>query len=500
MFEQLWLGLEGILLWKNLASMLIGLVAGIILGAIPGLTANIGIALLIPLTYGLDPLFALAMMGGIHNGANFGGAIPAVLLRIPGTPSAICTTFDGYPLSQQGKAVYALKVAAVSSAVGGALSAVALMLLAPPLSEVTLAFGPPELFWVNMFGMASVAVLLGNDPLKGLIAATFGLMVGMVGTDLTTGFQRYTFGFIELTEGYPLLVMLVGMYALPPAWEMIEAGVKGAAKRAEDAAASKKEPTWPLRDIGFAWIRSSIIGIVVGILPGVGGSAAGFIAYNEVRRSSKDPDSFGKGNPVGVARAESSNSADNAASMVPALTPGVPGSGVAAIMLGALTIHGLQPGADLFVESGRVVYGYMWAMLFTSIAVSVFGGVIATKIFAQVLHMPSVLLMPLIIGLTFVGVYTFENSLFNVYLMFGFGIIGFFMWKLKFPIPPVVLGLVLGDAAEDSLRVSLKISQGDVSILYTRPISIGLICLVALVFAYPLITAIMRRNKDTTVA
>lgn len=493
MFEQLLLGLESVFAWQILLSMLGGLVAGIVLGAIPGLTASIGIALLIPLTYGLDPLFALAMMGGMHNGANFGGAIPAILLRIPGTPSAICTTFDGYPLSQQGKASYALKIGAVSSAVGGALSAVALMLLAPPLSELTLAFGPPELFWVNMFGMASVAVLLGDDPLKGLLAATFGLMVGMVGSDVTTGVQRFTLGYLELNEGFPLLVMMVGMYALPPSWEMIEAGFK---ENAKDISGSGKEGNnvhWPMREIVPAWIRSSIIGIVVGILPGVGGSAAGFIAYNEVRRSSKDPDSFGKGNPAGVASAESANSADNAASMVPALTLGVPGSGVAAIMLGALTIHGLQPGTDLFVENSRIVYGYMWAMLFTSIALSVFGGVIATRIFAKVILVPSVLLMPLIVGLTFIGAYTYQNSLFNVYLMFVFGIVGFLLWKLKFPIPPIVLGLVLGDPAEDSLRVSLLISQGDISILYTRPISIVVMCLVLLVLAYPLIGALRRR-------
>lgn len=493
--EQIFSALLATLQWPILLSMLLGLCAGIIVGAIPGLTASIGISLLIPLTFSMDPLFAFAMMAGIHNGGSYGGAIPAILLKIPGTPGAICTTLDGYPMAQQGRAPAALKIAAVSSAVGGTLSAIVLLLLAPPLAEITLAFGPPEIFWVNVFGLCSVAILLGDDPLKGLLAACFGLMIGMVGSDHVTGIERYTFDVLELHEGFPLLVVLVGMYALPPAWQMLEER----ATKGLDVSSSLKpdagENMFKWLSMTGVWLKSSVIGIVIGLLPGVGGAASGFVAYNEIRRTAKDPDSFGKGNPLGVASSEASNNADNGASMVPALTLGVPGSGVAALMLGALVIHGMQPGPELFTENATVVYGYIWAMLITSIAISIFGGIIATKIFANVLKVPPVQLMPLIVGLTFVGIFTFQNAMFNVYAMFAFGLIGYAMIRLKFPIPPVVIGLVLGDNAENAMRISLLISKGDPTIFVTRPISLILVILIALILSYPLFGAWRARRK-----
>jgi putative tricarboxylic transport membrane protein len=499
-FDELLHALPVVLSWQNVLAMIVGTLCGVVIGALPGLSATIGIAVLIPLTFGMDPLIALGMMAGIYNGSMYGGAIPAVLLRIPGTPSAIVTTFDGFPMTQQGKSGAALKIACISSALGGMVSAIALMTLAPPLSRVTLAFGPAEYFWVAVFGLASISVLLGRDPVKGALSATFGLAVGTVGTDLVTGHERYTFNLLELSAGFHIVVVLVGLYAVPRvlimAEDRIREGVAAAALRLSGAKLGYN----PFARFWKAWTRSSIIGIIVGILPGAGGNIAAFISYNEAKRAAKDPDSFGKGNPEGVAAAECANNADNSAAMIPALTLGVPGNSIAALILGGLLVHGLQPGPALFRENADIVYGFMIQMFLTSVLVFVFGGIIASRIFAQALRLPQVMLAPLIVGLMIVGVYSVNNSMFDLYVMMLFGLVGYAMEKLDFPLAPAVLGLILGSMAEESLRLSMLIARGDYSYLFTRPISQILIVLVLLVLAYPVVRAWQERRKAARAA
>jgi putative tricarboxylic transport membrane protein len=483
-FEPLLNSLAAVFQFDVIIAMTLGLIGGIIFGAIPGLTASIGISLLIPLTFGMNPLVALAIMAGIHNGGSYGGAIPAILLRIPGAPGAIVTTFDGYPMAQQGFAARAVRIAAVSSAAGGMVSALSLMLLAPPLVAISLAFGPAEIFWLSMFGLASIGVFLADDMVKGLLAGCFGVMVSLIGVDSVTGFERFTFGSLELADGIPLLIMLVGMYALTPAWQMAERAIQKGASSEEFSLGHKDDyRDWPWSPIAKGWARSIPLGILVGILPGVGGLAAGLIAYN-------------KGNPVGVAIAESANNADNAAAMVPALTLGIPGSGVAALMMGGLLVHGLQPGPDLFQESSDVVFGYMWAMFITSALLIPFGGVIATKIFANILHVPQVMLMPLIIAVCCVGMFSFQNDLFDVVLMLCFGLVGYGFERLKFPVAPMILGLVLGEKAEFSFRTALKIGRGDYTTLVTNPISIVLASLTVLVLIYPIWQHYKRKRTE----
>ena len=497
MFEPLWNSFWVVMQLDVIIAMTIGLIGGIIFGAIPGLTASIGISLLIPLTFGMDPLIALAIMAGIHNGGSYGGAIPAILLRIPGVPGAIVTTFDGYPMAQQGFAARAVRIAAVSSAVGGMIRALSLMLLAPPLVAISLAFGPAEIFWLSVFGLASIGVFLADDMVKGLLAGCFGVMISLIGLDRVTGFERFTFKLIELADGIPLLIMLVGMYALGPAWQMAERADRTGVS-SKDMSFGKKDDfrDWPWNPIAKGWGRSIPLGILIGILPGVGGLAAGLIAYNEAKRAADDPDNFGKGNPVGVAIAESANNADNATAMIPALTLGIPGSGVAALMLGGLLVHGLQPGPDLFQEASDVVFGYMWAMLITSALIIPFGGVIVTKIFANILRVPQVVLMPLIIAVCSVGMFSFRNDLFDVVLMLCFGIIGYGFERLKFPVAPMILGLVLGEKAEFNFRTALKIGTGDYMVLISNPISMGLAALTVLVLLYPLWQNYRRKGKE----
>ena len=490
MFDPLLQALPVAFAWSSILAMVIGTLAGILVGALPGLSATMGIAVLIPLTFGLDPLVALGMMAGIYNGAMYGGAIPAVLLRIPGTPAAIATTFDGYVMSQQGRSGFALKVAVFSSAFGGIMSAIALMTLAPPLSKITLAFGPAEYFWVAVFGLASISVLLGRDPVNGLIAACFGLVLSTVGIDQVTGHERFTFDTLELSSGFHIVVLLVGLYALPPVFIMAEEAIK----KGISAAELKFGGAGSYLDILRYWktlIRSSIIGIIVGILPGAGGNIAAFLSYNEAKRASRDPDSFGQGNPEGVAAAECGNNADNAAAMIPALTLGVPGSSVSAVILGGLLVHGLQPGPALFRENADVVYGFMIQMLVTSILLIPFGGLLATRLFSQVLRLPRVMLAPLIIGLTVVGVYCINNSIFDLYMMLCFGLVGYCMEKLKFPLAPAVLGLILGGMAETNLRLTMLISGDDWRALVQNTISQIIIALVVVVLLYPVVRTLM---------
>lgn len=488
MYSDLLNALPEVVSLANFAAVVIGVIAGIIVGAMPGLSATMAISVLVPFTFGLEPLVALGLMAGIYNGAMYGGAIPAVLLRIPGTPAAVATTFDGYPMAQKGEGGFALQVAVVSSAIGGIASAFALMLLAPPLSKVTLLFGPSEVFWVAVFGLASIIFLLGGNPIKGLISACFGVFVSVVGADPIYGSDRFTFGQLELLDGINIVILLVGLYALPPVIDLLETPLK------TDGVNSSKlgtEPIWKTLPRMFrfwkTWIRSSIIGIWIGILPGAGGSMAAFMSYNEARRASKTPDTWGNGEPEGVAASETANNADTASALIPALTLGIPGTAVAAVMLGGLLVHGLQPGPMLFRDNPDVVFGFMWQFLFGAILLILLGGSLATNSFARLLNLPRPLLGSVIIVLMLIGVYSIHGRMFDVYLMLGFGAIGWVMDKLKFPLPPVVLGLILGGFAEENLRLALRIGRGDWLVLFSNTTSLILVALTVAVIVGPLI-------------
>lgn len=467
----------------NFLAVTIGVVAGIVVGALPGLSATMAISVLVPFTFGLEPLVALGLMAGIYNGAMYGGAIPAVLLRIPGTPAAVATTFDGYPMAQKGEGGFALQVAVVSSSIGGIASAFALMLLAPPLSKLTLLFGPAEVFWIAVFAMCSIIFMLGGNVVKGLISACFGVFVSVVGSDPIFGNDRYTFGYLELLDGINIVILLVGLYALPPVLDLLESPLKTDTAN-EDLGT---EPIWRTlpRMMRFwkTWLRGSLIGIWIGILPGAGGSMAAFMSYNEARRASKTPETWGHGEPEGVAAAEVANNADTASALIPALTLGIPGTSVAAVMLGGLLIHGLQPGPMLFRENPDIVFGFMWQFLFGAILLLFLGGSLATNSFAKLLKLPRPLLGSVIIVLMVIGVYSIHGRMFDVYLMLGFGAVGYVMDKLKFPLPPVVLGLILGAFAEENLRLSLRIGRGDWGILFANHTSQVLVALtIAVVF------------------
>lgn len=482
--------------WSNVAAMVFGTLIGIVIGALPGLTTTIGLAILIPLSFGLSPLVALGLMAGLYNGSMYGGAIPAILLNIPGTPAAIATTFDGYPMTEQGNAASALRVACFSSAVGGFSSALALLLLAPPLSLVTLAFGPPEYFWIATFGLVSIAVLIGGDPIKGMISALLGLLISSVGMDTVTGRIRFSFGRLELVDGVNIVVVLIGLFALPRVLQMAEDAVTRGVRVSDLKIGRGQSTPFPIAHLIPTWIRSSVIGIMVGILPGAGGNIAAFLSYNEAKRSDRDPESFGKGNPKGVAAAEAGNSSDNAASMIPTLTLGVPGNAIAALIMGGLLVHGLQPGPSLFRDNGEIVYGFVLQMMITSVLLFALGGMIATRIFAQVLRVPQVMLAPMIVALMCLGLYTVNNSQFELFMMIGFGVFGYILMRMQFPLPPLILGVILGGMAEQNLRTALLISRGDWWHLLASPISKTIAGLVVLVLLVPLYRLLHERQSE----
>lgn len=472
-----------VMLW-----MVVGTIVGVIIGGLPGLSTTMGIAVLIPLTFTMTPLAALGMIAGIYNGAMYGGSIPAILLRIPGTPAGIATVFDGHPMALQGHGRQALKIALFSSAIGGAVSALALLLLAPPLATIALKFGSAEVFWLAMLGLTTIAVLLSKNPVKGLLSANFGLIVGLIGIDQMTGSERFTFDYLYLTGGIGILVFLTGLYAIPPALDLAAKAVLIKAEDLKRGNTGVKDPM-PWLKLLPVWFKSSVIGVLVGIVPGAGGNIASLLAWSEARRASKQPDQFGQGAPQGVAAAECANNADNASALIPALTLGIPGNAVAAVILGGLLVHGLLPGPALFRDSAPITYGFMLAMLVTS-GLLLLVGLVGARLFISVLRLPALLLSPMIIGMTFIGIYSIGNSLFDVAMVALLGVIGYVMEKLDIPLAPAVLAVILGPMAEAELRRSLLISRGDFGFLFASPISLILVSLIVLM----LLTPVLRKH------
>lgn len=472
-------------------AMIFGTIVGIAVGALPGLSATMGIAVLIPLTFAMAPLTALGMIAGIYNGAMYGGSIPAILLRIPGTAAGIATVFDGYEMAKQGRARLALDVSLVSSSIGSGISAVALLLVAPPLAAVALKFSPADYFWLALFGLATISVLLSDNPAKGFLSACFGLVLGMVGIDNLTGEERFTFEILELLSGIDIIVLLTGLYAIPPAIDLLLGG-NAAGAGGFSLGHEKEKFRWS--SLIPVWIRSSVIGLIIGLIPALGGNIAALLAWNEQRRVTKDKN-YGKGSPEGVAAPECSNNADTGATLIPALTLGVPGNAVAAVILGALLVHGLRPGPELFRDNADTVYGFMLTMLVTSGLMFIIGKV-GAQAFVNILRIPPKLLGPMVIALTTVGIYAVHNSLFEVWVMLAFGLIGFGMERLAIPTAPAVLAVILGPMAEQSFRRALLISGDELGYFFQSPISWIIIALTALTVLSPIWTRFTSKGRQ----
>ncbi|MEW6046813.1 MAG: tripartite tricarboxylate transporter permease [Bacillota bacterium] len=471
--------------WQNVAAMILGTLAGIVFGALPGLTATMGVGLLIPFTFTLDPLTGLLAMAGMYNGAIYGGSVAAVLVGVPGTPASVATVFDGHVMARKGEGTYALQVAAVSSAMGGIVSAVALIVVAPALARFALQFGPAEYFWVAVFGLSSVASFLESSTIKGLISAGIGLLVATVGTDKISGAVRFSFGNVNLMDGFPEIVILIGLYSIPQVLTILEEWARGLAYQLSPVTGKGRPLFYNWRNLWPVWLRSSLIGIWIGIVPGAGGNVASFLGYNEAKRSSRHPERFGTGIPEGVAASETANNAETASAMIPMLTLGVPGNAVTAVMIGGLLVHGLHPGPSLFQKDVISVYGLMIGMLLTNVLFMLMG-FYGARFFAQLLRVPSTLIAPLIVALSAIGTYSLNNSMWDVYAMLAFGLLGYVMQKLRIPVAPAVLAVILGPMAEYELRRALLIAASPLEI-FTRPISAVLAVLTVLSLVIPVI-------------
>src|SRR5690625_4169278 len=481
---------------NNILLLCVGVLVGIIVGALPGLTATMALALLLPFTFSMQAETSLITMGGLYIGGIYGGCISAILINTPGTPSAIATTFDGYPLAQKGKAAHALITAAVSSGVGGILGGFALLFLTPVLAGWALSFGPPEYFWVAILGLTMIATLSSGTMLKGLLGGCIGLLLGTIGISPVGGESRYTFGFTELQSGLELIVILIAFFCIPEVISMIEKKAKPQDKLVMQKGIIKSIFTNYIKKPFFI-LRSSIIGIIVGIIPGAGGNIAALLSYDSAVRFSKEKESFGKGNIEGVMAAETSNNAEVGGSLVPLLSLGIPGAPPAAVILGALMMQGITPGPNLMEEHPALVYTFLIAFMMANIIMLIFG-IIGSKYIGKVLSIPSSYLAPSILFLTIVGTYAIRYNLFDVFMLIGFGLLAYIMKNAGFNPAPIVLGLILGPIAERGLTQSMLLGDASGSIFqlfFTRPISIVLIVLCALSLFSPMIGNLIKKNK-----
>ncbi len=457
----------------NLHFLIIGVAGGIIVGAIPGLSGSTGIILMLPFLIYIDPPAALIMMSGLFCGSMFGGSIASILVSTPGTPSAAATVLDGYPLAKKGEAGKALGVALVASTLGGILSTLCLIFLAPQLAKIALKFGPPEYFALMIFGLTIMASVSSASLTKGFLSGFFGLLLSMVGLNPTLGTERFTFGVTRLLTGFSMMPVLIGLFAVSEVFAQLELLSEG-----KIVQLSKKHKIGSImptkKEMKGLWkviLGSSVLGTIIGIIPATGGSIASFMAYNEARRFSKDPDSFGTGNLAGIAAPESANNATTGGAMIPLLTLGIPGDVVTSVMLGALMIIGVQPGPLLFSQSPQIItdlfVGFMLAQ-FIMLAL----GYISIRASNLILRVPLGILYPTILCLCLLGAYSLGNSVYDVMLALIFGIVGYFIKKYGFSAPSIILGLILGPIAEQELSRALIISHGDWTTLVRSPLAI----------------------------
>lgn len=467
----------------------LGTVAGVVLGAIPGMNGGIGIAVMLPFTYSMRPEQGLLFLGVIYLGSSYGGSISGILINCPGTAEASCTALEGYPMTLKGEGKKALYFSIIASGVGSIIGLVVLLFFAPVLSGISVKFGPPEMLLLSICGLTIVGSLTGKNVSKGLIAALIGLFLAMIGMDNTTGSMRFIFGTKTLRGGINLIPAVIGLFAIA---EMIKQGIgigqDGRENQIRKLTDFKFTDIWKetWRKYSGVLLKSSAIGTFIGILPGTGGAIAAFLAYGEAKGRDKEG-TFGQGNPAGIIAPESANNAAVGGSLVPMLSLGIPGSSTSAIMFGALTIHGLVPGQRLFVEHGDVAYSFMIGMFLTAIIMLLIG-VFGIPVFASILKLNIRQIIPVVIMCSLIGAYSVNNSVYDVIIAIGLGILGVALAKLEIPNTPVVLGLILGSIIESNFVRTYTIvhAAGKNLFVYvlTRPLCIAILLLtVYLIYA-----------------
>ncbi|WP_227939443.1 tripartite tricarboxylate transporter permease [Alkalihalobacillus deserti] len=479
--------------------LVIGLVLGIVIGALPGLTPTMGVALMIPFTFSLGPTEGLILLGGIYCGSVFGGSIPAILFNVPGAPANVATTFDGYQMTRQGQSRKALELATISSVIGGLFGMFLLLFFAPVFASFSLKFGPTESFWIAIFGITVIAAISEGSVSKNLIGGCLGIALSFIGISTITGMARFTFGFDSLVGGLHMVAVLIGLFAFPQALRLIETLRDKHDERTVTHKTTKSTIRESFGDVikrPKAVTLGSGIGAFIGMVPGAGGNIASLLAYNEVKRFSKNKKRFGKGEKDGVIASESANNAMVGGSLIPLLTLGIPGSPTAAIFLGGLLIHGIWPGNNLFVDHAGVAYTFLYSMIAAQVLL-LFVGLAMIRYMTKLIHIPAYFMAPVILSFSIIGAYTTQNNVFDIYTVVLIGLFMFFLQKFDFSPAPVALGFILGTIAEQGLMQGLQLGGAKGSALsyfFTGSWNVVLYGLVVITVAIAIMQNVKKEN------
>jgi len=486
-------GMAAASLPSSLAATAVGALLGLVVGMIPGMTISSGIIIVLPLTFVLDPTISIALLLGLYVGGMMGGSFSAILLNIPGTPSAAATLVDGYPMALRGEAGKALGVSITAGFAGGMFSFFCLYLIAPILADVALQFRAPDLFSLVFFGLTVICGFAARSVVKGLLSAAIGLAIVTIGQDPMMGTARFTFGSADMLGGIHFLTAMIGLFAIPQLVDNLAPGAKREVAPARARFGSLVPRAAELKRMLRPVSIGSLTGSFLGILPGVGGPIAAFISYDYTRKTSGNPDAYGSGVLEGVAAPESANNAVTGGALIPMMTLGIPGDPVTAILIGALLVHGLAPGPLLFMERAdfayTVIFSFFWANIFNLIV-----ALAGLRLLVRLLAVPRAVLMPAIALFCVIGSYALRNSFFDVEVMFAFGLLGLAMRWVGMPVVPLLLALVLGGQLEEHLRVALTESQGDVLVFFRSPFSVLFLCLSAVSIVWPFVAARRQRS------
>jgi len=500
-FEALLTAFSTIITGGSILYLLGGVLLGLCFGVIPGLGGTTALALLIPVTYVLSPLDAMYLAGGVMGATSFGGSITAILLNTPGTAPNAATTFDGYPLAQQGKAGLAIGASATASAMGGLIGLVTLLAFIPVAKQVVLSFGPSEFFLLTVLGLAAIAISVRGKLLRGLIAGLVGLLLAFIGADAVTGTLRFTAGSDYLWDGIPLVPTLVGMFALA---QMIELSLKGGSVAKGDAVNMPISGVFEgVKSVFVNWtvlLRGSLIGTLIGAVPGLGGTVASFLAYSSAAQTDRDPDSYGKGNIRGVIAPEAANNAKDGGSLIPTVAFGIPGSAETALFLAILVLHGINPGPSILLNNEAEVYGLIVALTVSAVGASLIGIALA-RYLVLITRVNVQILVPVVIAVSLTGVYVLEGRMADVVLALVMGILGYLMIRFDYPRLTLVIALVLGETAERSFHQITMISRGDpMGFMLARPVSLLLMAAIILTFLMPITRKWLATRKQKKAA
>ena len=487
--DNVLLGFSVALTPLNLFWCFVGVFLGTVVGVLPGLGPAATIAMLLPLTFKMDHTAAIIMLAGIYYGSKYGGSTTSILLNVPGESASVVTCLDGYQMARQGRAGPALGIAAISSFIAGSVGVLGLMLIAPPVARFALRFGPPEYFALTALGLAMVVFLAGKSMLKGLLSMLVGLWLAGVGTDLFTAESRFIFGRMELLDGIDFVIVSIGIFAVAEVMVNMESRGGTELFKVPEGIRNLMPTLQDLKDCRLAFLNGSIVGFLIGVLPGAGSTIASFLSYGAEKALSRYPERFGTGVVEGVAAPEGANNSETGGALVPLLTLGIPGSNATAILLAALILWGIKPGPLLIQDNPGLFWGLVTSMYVGNVMLLVLN-LPLVPLFAQILRIPYFMLYPGILAISIVGVYSVSNSLFDCWLLGLFGLLGYAMRKLDFPAAPLVLGLVLGDGLERALRQSLMMSEGHLAILFTRPLSASMLILAMLIVIMPMLNRV----------